>query len=82
MAKVIQVIEVEEKRGKGIVGDPVRCVMQYWSFDGELLAENDPVISDRPTQSIMAADQFIRDTCNRQGAVRVAGSTTGPEDQR
>lgn len=65
MAKVIQVIEVEEKRGKGIVGDPVRRVMQYWSFDGELLAENDPTLTERPTQSNMATDEFSRDTYNR-----------------
>jgi hypothetical protein len=43
-AKVAQVIVVEAVRGNGMVdGDPIRIVTQYWSFDGELLAEHDPV---------------------------------------
>jgi hypothetical protein len=40
-ARLIQVIEVDERRGKGIEGDPVRVVLQYWSTDGVLLAERD-----------------------------------------
>ncbi len=39
MAKVIQVIEVEITRGKGVEGDVMRGVTQYWSLDGDLLAE-------------------------------------------
>lgn len=42
MAKLIQVIEAEETRGRGVESDPVRRVKQYWSTDGELLAEVDP----------------------------------------
>jgi hypothetical protein len=42
-AKVIQVIETTEKRGSGKdESSPIRGVTQYWSLDGELLAENDP----------------------------------------
>jgi hypothetical protein len=48
MAKVIQVIEVEVKRGKGIEDDPIRGVMQYWSLEGELLAESDPCLKIMP----------------------------------
>lgn len=41
-ARVIQVIETTlERRGDG-KDDPIRIVTQYWSFDGELLAEDDP----------------------------------------
>ncbi len=29
--------------GLGQMGDPVRVVTQYWSLQGELLAESDPV---------------------------------------
>lgn len=44
-ARVIRVIETEAMRGDG--GDETperrcRTVKQYWSFDGELLAEYDP----------------------------------------
>jgi hypothetical protein len=41
-AKLIQVIEVSTTRGTGTQLDPVRTVTQYWSTDGELLAERDP----------------------------------------
>lgn len=43
-ARVIQVVETTlERRGKGVEGDPIRIITQYWSMDGELLAEVDPV---------------------------------------
>jgi hypothetical protein len=40
--KVIQVIEVKASRGAGSDDDAVRIVTQLWSFEGKLLAENDP----------------------------------------
>lgn len=43
LVKMIEVVMVESLRGFGQQGDPVRVVTQYWSLDGELLAENDPV---------------------------------------
>ncbi len=42
MAKIIEVIEVEERRGKGTYDDPVRKVYQLWSKEGRLIFENDP----------------------------------------
>lgn len=43
MARVIQVIETTETRGKGKTeSDPIRGVRQLFTFDGNLLAENDP----------------------------------------
>ena len=42
-ARVIQVIETKAMRGSGTPKQPIREVIQYWSFDGELLAENDPL---------------------------------------
>lgn len=45
-AKVIQVIETISLKGSGTDTDPVRAVKQFWSFDGELIAENDPFISE------------------------------------
>lgn len=41
-ARVIRVIKTEALRGKGTQGDSCRLVTQYWDFDGNLLAENDP----------------------------------------
>jgi hypothetical protein len=41
-AKLIQVIVTESCRGKGTEADVARIVTEYWSVDGEKLAENDP----------------------------------------
>jgi hypothetical protein len=46
--KVIQVIETVTSRGTGIAPDPIRGVTRYWSFDGALLAENDPYAKTDP----------------------------------
>jgi hypothetical protein len=40
--EVIQVIKVVANRGAGLIDDPIRNVTQFWSFDGRLLAEDDP----------------------------------------
>lgn len=45
-AKVIQVIETISLKGSGTDDDPARVVKQFWSFDGELIAENDPFICE------------------------------------
>ena len=42
-AQVIKVIRTYIlRRGKGVDGDPIRIIEQFWTLDGELLAENDP----------------------------------------
>lgn len=46
-AQVIQAIETESLRGEGTNEDMCRIVKQYWSFDGELLAENDPCAKEK-----------------------------------
>ena len=40
-AEVIQVIRTKESVGDGTEKDPVRIVIRYWDFEGNLLAEND-----------------------------------------
>ncbi len=42
-AKVISVIVTRALKGSGTESDPVREVIQYWDFDGNLLAEHDSV---------------------------------------
>ena len=39
MPKLISIIESYETRGKGIEGDPVRNIRQYYTLDGKFLAE-------------------------------------------
>lgn len=47
-ARVIQVIETRSLRGTGIDDqDMCREVKQYWDFDGNLLAENDPCAKEK-----------------------------------
>lgn len=41
--KVIEVIRVESVRGAGEEADPIRPVYQYYSLDGNLLAEWDTI---------------------------------------
>jgi hypothetical protein len=40
-AQLVNVIKTESLRGVGTKDDPCRIVIQYWSTDGELLAEKD-----------------------------------------
>ncbi len=42
-ARVIQVIETTALRGEGTEKDTCRQVKQYWDFEGNFLAENDPI---------------------------------------
>ena len=42
-AKVIQVIETQTARGAGTLDQPTRIVKEYWTLDGEKLAESDPI---------------------------------------
>ena len=37
IAKIIEVIETYERRGKGTEEDPVRKIYQLWSKDGKLI---------------------------------------------
>lgn len=47
-ARVIQVIETKAKRGSGAYeSDMCREVTQYWDFEGNLLAENDPCAKEK-----------------------------------
>lgn len=46
-AKVIQVIVTESLRGEGTREDLSRVVTQYWDFEGNLLAENDPYTKEK-----------------------------------
>lgn len=46
-ARVISVIETQALRGSGTERDKCRIVTQYWDFDGNLLAENDPCAKEK-----------------------------------
>lgn len=46
-ARVIHVIETTALRGEGTENDKCREVKQYWDFEGNLLAENDPCAKEK-----------------------------------
>jgi len=53
-ARVIEVIETTlTRRGKGVEGDPIRIITQYWSQDGKLLAEKDPWRDQTITERVL-----------------------------
>lgn len=48
MVRVLSVIETcLVVKGTGREGDPLRRVTQYWSLEGQLLAEADPLVTGR-----------------------------------
>ncbi|MCB6414518.1 carboxypeptidase [Faecalimonas umbilicata] len=49
-ARVIRVIETKALRGEGTQENLSRIVTQYWDFEGNLLAENDPCITESAIQ--------------------------------
>lgn len=51
-ARILFVIETKTARGSGATPeDPVRIVTEYWSLDGEKLAEHDPIATGEDAQS-------------------------------
>ena len=53
-ARGIQVIETKSARGSGEPGQPSRTVTEYWSLDGEKLAENDPPYTNDASTALQA----------------------------
>ncbi len=41
--QVVHVVRVQMVRGTGAAGDPVRQVVRFYDFEGELLAEHDSI---------------------------------------
>jgi hypothetical protein len=61
-ARVVQVIRTDLSRrgtGKSADNDPIRVVTQYWDFEGNLLAEDDPVPSLRFEALVEAGDRLV-----------------------
>lgn len=50
-AKIIQVIQTVSRAGNGSESNPNRLVTAFWSFDGELLAVNDPISEELSSPS-------------------------------
>lgn len=66
--RMLQVIETDlERRGDGTKDDPIRRVVQYWSTDGQLLAERDDTA---PTHCNAIGHRIMHgaDRCDHCGA--------------
>lgn len=61
-ARVIKVIETKiERRGSGEdMSSPIRVITQYWSEDGDLLAEVDPMSRVVPVEEEVRAVREAR----------------------
>lgn len=70
-AKVIQVIETVSSRGKGTEENPCRWVHQYWSLEGELLAENDPCEENNTheTEAVKEMEAVVAVSDGQSGSV-------------
>ena len=58
-AKVIQVIETKSARGSGTTEQPARIVTEYWSLEGEKLAEHDPYFAQMASASSKASSDSM-----------------------
>jgi len=65
MGKVIQVIFTDCLRGSGVEGNPFRNIVQYWSLDGELLAERDQWQEDEDRKRRDGAPRAARGDASR-----------------
>ena len=60
MAKLVTLIETAERRGKGVEDDPVRLVSQWFTLEGEFVAERDPWLESAAVREIdRKTDGFI-----------------------
>lgn len=68
-ARVIQVIETTiERRGAGDhARSPIRIITQYWSLDGNLLAEVDPCAEVVPIEAETCERASYEDVKHRRG---------------
>ena len=58
--EIVQVIRTNLlRRGDGTESNPVRVITQYWSMDGELLWEHDPVESRRRYNDVLPDGQKL-----------------------
>lgn len=58
-ARVIPVIVTKSARGSGAKDQPTRTVTEYWSLDGEKLAEKDSYLADMDSASSNANSESM-----------------------
>lgn len=58
-ARVLQVIETKSARGSGSTEQPSRIVTEYWTLDGEKLAERDSYLGSIDSASSNASSDSM-----------------------
>lgn len=77
MPRVIQVIEHQDIRGKGTLEDPVRVVMQYLDFSGNVLAEQQDKEYLVPGAEGCDVVKAVKDELRRQAPIIVTTDYRG-----
>lgn len=84
-ARIVQVIETKFARGSDEVDNPVRMVRQYWSVEGELLAEAEETATARRslTEQYRAALNRLKflQRHMEQAGIDVSGICGDPEPE-
>ena len=78
MSKLVVLIQSLEKRGSGIVGDPVRTVQTFWTVDGELVFEKDEYKPDAPVGVISTAPKWEWERFTRPDRAELADKGVKP----
>lgn len=74
-ARIIEVIETQlYTRGKGTEDNPFRSITQYWSKDGNLLAEVDP-IPEKPRVGWIVRGVWLDESLIRGAMMNVTNRT-------
>jgi hypothetical protein len=55
-AKVVEVVETLALVGAGVPGDPSRILVEYWTRDGQLLAERDTYVPTEADRAVVPDD--------------------------
>lgn len=50
MVRLVVLIETEDRRGKGTEDNPMRLVKQWFTIDGQLVVEKDPLKEGWPAE--------------------------------
>ncbi len=68
MAKLVMLIETEDRRGRGATDDPVRLVKQWFTVEGQLVVEHDPWLSESVDLSQQPNSRVLACGCRDNGS--------------
>lgn len=72
MAKIVELIETEERRGRGVEGEPFRIVYQLWTKDGRLVLDYDQWSEARLIERCKELEESLRRAQAEKAAAALA----------